>query len=773
MLNNKLFFVLVLLFGIHNSYGQTTCGYTLSGRIIDEHDKSSLAFASIYIKELERGAISDKDGNYTIKNLCKGTYNIVVNHIGCEPVKETITLTKDLTYHFYPEHHAEELKEFSIAEKRSQEDVSMIKRKLSAKEINQSRGKSLGESLKKITGVTSLSTGSNIAKPVIHGLHSDRILILNNGIRQESQQWGSEHAPEIDPYIADQLSVIKGAEGIRYGANAIAGVVLVEPRALRDTNGIDGEVNLAGASNGRLGVASAMLNGNIGRLNGLSWRLQGTLKKAGNVAAPNYFLKNTGVEEYNFSWAAAYDKEKFGIATFYSQFNSNIGIFSAAHIGNLTDLQRAIDADVPLELADFTYEINRPFQHIEHELFKVKSYIKTGDNGKLSFVYARQYNLREEYDKDLPRNDSVAALNLPELQFEITTHTGKLTWVQDQTKKLNSQLGISGIHQANTVEGREFIPAFIKYGTGLFFIEKWRSANFKWKLESGIRYDYIYQRAYIWNGSFYDRPTYTYHNVSGSLGASHKLTNQLTARLNLGMAFRPPNVSELFSDGLHHGAAAVENGDTSLIAERAYSSILAIDYVATNFTLQAEVYHNYINNFIYLQPVLPATLTIRGAFPTFNYTQVDAVFTGVDLKTTYQFYRNLKWTGKIAFINAHNSTFGEPLVGIPSNRLENELEYSIAQFKRLKSIYVGLGSEHVLRQYRVPENSDYLEPPNGYNVFHFNAGFSIPTYKKQRLVVDIEINNLFNTVYRDYLNRFRYFTDELGRNYNIKFKLTF
>jgi len=659
MLSNKLVFLLVLFLSCYNSFAQEkACNYTLSGKVLDDHDRSPLEFATVYIKELERGAVSDGKGNYTIDNLCKGTYTILISHLGCNPISETITIIKNRTHNFYPEHHTEELKEFTLQEDGYEEEVSVVKKELSVKELNQSRGKSLGESLKKITGVNSLNTGSTISKPVIHGLHSDRVLILNNGIRQEGQQWGNEHAPEIDPYIADKLSVIKGADGIRYGANAIAGVVIVEPSALKNNEGIDGEINLAGASNGRLGVASGMLNGNLGKLNGVSWRLQGTFKRAGNVKSPTYYLKNTGIKEYNFSWALAYNKEKFGLETFYSQFNTDIGIFSAAHIGNLTDLKRAIDAEEPLESADFAYQIDRPFQHIEHELFKVKAYWKTWDFGKLHFVYARQYNLREEYDKHLPLNDSLAALNLPELQFEITTHITELVWKQNKNKSFNSQVGFSTINQANTFEGREFIPAFLKYGAGLFFIEKWRSKNYKLELETGVRYDYISQIVYKWDrrARDYKRYDFSYNNFSGSFGVIYKPSSSLSSRINFGMAWRPPGVNELFSDGLHHGAAAVEFGDTSLVSEKAYNTIFALDYTKTKFLFQVELYHNRIANFIYLKPILPATLTIRGAFPTFNYTQVDAALSGFDLKAGYQFIDKLSWTGKTSFLWAWNLT---------------------------------------------------------------------------------------------------------------------
>ena len=775
MLSNKSFPVLVMVLFGFTSFAQNNnnCHFSLSGNVVDHHDQSVLMFANVYIKELEKGAVSDTNGYYIIRGLCPGTYSITVSHVGCEPVNATITINRNTKKNFYPEHHAEELEQFALVEQAYVEEQTVAKKELSKTEMNQSRGKSLGESLKQLTGVTSLNTGNSISKPVIHGLHSDRVLILNNGIRQEGQQWGNEHAPEIDPYIADKLSVIKGAEGIRYGANAIAGVVLVEPGALRDSSGINGELNLAGATNGQLGVTSGMLEGNIGKLNGLSWRVQGTLKRSGNVNTPDYYLKNTGLKEYNFSWAAGYLKPKYGIETFYSQFNTDIGIFSAAHIGNLTDLQRAIEAEEPLESADFTYEIARPYQHIEHELFKVKSYLATGKAGKLELIYARQYNLREEYDKHISRNDSIAALNLPELQFIITSHTGSLVWSQHRKGAFKGQLGASGIYQANTYKGREFIPAFIKYGSGFFAIEKWRTRNYKLELEAGVRYDYIYQQVYTWIKKMYTEPEYVYHNVSGSLGAVYHPTETLTARINYGMAWRPPNVSELYSNGLHHGAAAVEYGDTNLTAEKAHNTILGVDYTHKNWLIQTEVYYNYIHNFIYLKPTLPATLTIRGAFPTFQYEQVNASFTGLDLKAAYRFYQSLSWKGKASFLRAYNLTTNEGIVGMPANRFENAIEYKLEKLKKFRNVYTEIGFQQVLTQNNVAANSDYLAPPEGYGILNFKAGFSLPTYKQQKIIVDFEISNLLNTAYRDYLNRFRYYADEMGRNYSLKLKMTF
>ena len=476
--SSRFIVLLILSLVVFPLNAQDSCSYQLSGYTIDDHDRSLLSDSRIYVKELKREVFADSSGYFVFPGLCAGTYEFYCKHIGCEAVKKIITIQGDTKQNFYPEHHVD-FDAVTVTAKKKQEEISLATRKLTEKEINETKGLSLGDGLARLNGVTKLSTGNNISKPVIHGLHSSRILILNNGVRQEGQQWGNEHAPEIDPFIADEFAVVKGANGVRYGPDAIGGVVLVNPKELRKTPGIVGELNLVGLSNGLQGNASARLDGNFSKFAALRWRLQGTMKRGGNVNSPDYYLKNTGLREYNFSYAVAYVKPKHGIEFFYSQFNTDIGIFSASHFGNLTDLQQAFESEQPLESANFTYNLDRPRQHIEHELFKTKGYLSTGKKGKISLTYARQYNKRFEYDKHAPLNDSLANLNLPALQFELTTHTAEVIWEHIRLNSFKGSIGINGIHQGNTYEGRFFIPNFEKIGAGVFWIESWKPKSSK------------------------------------------------------------------------------------------------------------------------------------------------------------------------------------------------------------------------------------------------------------------------------------------------------
>lgn len=641
---------------------------------------------------------------------------------------------------------------------------------LSGRALDQLRGLSLGETLQKLPGVSVLQTGPTIFKPVIQGMYGQRVLIMNNGVRQEGQQWGSEHAPEVDPFVASKITVVKGASSVRYGSDAIGGVILVDPKPLRRAPGFGGELNLGGFSNSRAGVGSMILEYAPEKLSGLSARVQGTYRRAGNSKTPGYYLKNTGLEEYNFSYALGYLKRKAGIEIFYSQFNTKLGILSSSHIGNLTDLQRAIASPVPLETSGFSYNIARPYQQVAHELFKVSAYLKTNSGNRLLATYALQYNDRREYDKHKPLNDSLAALNQPELELHITTHTANLVYEHKIGKYNTGSWGLSGIQQGNIYKGRFFIPNFKSYAAGMFLVEEWEKG--RWSVELGIRYDYKWLQAFYYETKVYQDPSYRFSNFSGSAGVAYQWSEHVKLRANAGTGFRPPNVSELFSNGLHHGAAAVEIGDKNLKPERAYNFSLSANLSYTRLAGEISAYYTDFRDYIYLAPVFPATLTVRGAFPTFKYTQINATFTGVDAWLSDSLSKHFTVTSKLSVLYAYNNSAKERLILTPPTRFENGVVYNFTAGKKILTPYLGISNTIVLRKQHLPDSSDYAPAPSGYTLFNCQAGFRM-LWGKNTLDVMLSCNNVLNEKYRDYLDRFRYYANAVGRNVGIRVKMTF
>lgn len=745
----------------------TDCHCLIKGVVKDRENRQPIAGAVLIIKGTNHNATTDAEGRYKIDNICQGKYVLECRIVGYKVVETTISL----------EHSAEEdinlneeevhLQDVEIVARRIQAPLSQKSTALQGQALDQTRGQTLGDALKTISGVTLLQTGASISKPVIHGLHSNRVLIMNNGVRQEGQQWGSEHAPEIDPFIAKRMTVVKGASGVRYGSDAIGGVILIEPEELPKNGKISGEINTAAFSNGRMGVVSGTLQGSIPRWEGFGWRVQGTLKNGGNIRTPNYFLANTGVQEQNFSTTVGYRNSQWGVELFYSQFQTNLGVFSGSHIGSTSDLLNVIKNGEPFIKVDFVREIERPNQLINHNLFKAKAFRNFNGN-RLSLTVGRQFNRRAEYDLHGPQ-----AATQPALLFRITSFTGDLSLEHKPLGgKINGQVGISGLYQYNFTDGRPLIPDFEQTNLGIFVIE--RFVKQKWEWEAGMRYDWRKLDVFQFIGSTLSPRQHQFRSWSGTAGILHNATEQLSFRLNFGTAWRPPNPSELYSKGVHHGAAAYEEGNDHLKPEVAYNLIGSAELNRQRFRAELGMYYNFIQNFIYLQPQAEPILTIRGAFPYFKYIQTQATFTGIDLDTEWEIIgAKLIHTQKITYLRAYDRQENNYLVLIPANRLENGLRWNIGKLLKFDNMHLSINHLWTDKQRRVPPNSDFMEPPSAYHLWSLTAGGDFPLPRNQGLQWSITIQNLFDVSYRDYLNRFRYYAVEQGRNASFRLKWTF
>ncbi|MBA9079807.1 TonB-dependent receptor [Rufibacter quisquiliarum] len=760
-----------------DALSDTDCGITLSGTVTDHEDRTPLIGATVLLDGTQLTSVTDANGHYHFHGLCPGTYTLVVSYIGytTERLQKAVRAPEVLNFRLHPDGLLLHSVEVRAARQRTQ--ITQATGQLNGRELAQTHGQSLAQSLERITGLSSIQTGPSIAKPVIHGMHSNRILVMNNGVRHEAQQWGSEHAPEIDPFVASELTVVKGAAGVRYGADAIGGVILVEPKPLRDSAGTSAVLNLVGVSHNRQGVVSGMVESNPAGIPSLSWRLQGTLKKAGNSKTPDYYLANTGYQEQNFSAAAGWTRDQFGVDAYFSRFDTKLGVFSASHVGNLTDIRNALQRERPEPEADFTYTIGVPYQNVTHDLLRLHGFYKTGTASRLLFTYARQYNIREEFDAHGDQSR-------PGLRFEITTHSTEVVWEHPLVHNLKGSLGATYQYQFNRYEGRFFVPFYQSHTGGLFWLEEWEKG--KWHVEAGVRYDYRHLQAKLYRKDTPQRtgqseldnqlltPTHTWQNLSGTLGAIYHFGPHLDLNLNASTAWRSPTTSELYSNGIHHGTGTYEYGNANLGMERAYNLVATLAYVQ-NKRLNGEisVYRNYIDNYIYQEPDTVPTLTIRGAFLTARQKQADATFTGLDVSASYQLTDHLLLATKASLVRAYNQTADEYLIWIPSDRYENSLRYSIGKLGArgvFAQNFIQISGLAVARQKNVPDNylaRDYALPPAGYFLLNAEAGTTLQL-GQQQIEIGLIGRNLLNTAYRDYLNRFRYYADETGRSITLR-----
>lgn len=746
------------------------CDLSLRVQLRDLDNNEELSFAVIKVLTTDQILQSDAHGEFSLKGLCKGTQRFLVQHFDCRDTVLTVELTRTTKVMFRLPHSVNQLKEVDVMDKRAEMRKTQTESLLSQQELEAGKGQPLGELLKNVSGVSTLNTGATISKPMLHGMQGNRLLILNNGVRQEGQQWGNEHAPEIDPFTAKKISVVKGVAAIRYGSDAIAGVVLAEADELPDTAALTGEMSLAGFSNGKTGAAAARLQGYFDRLRYFSWRIQGSLKKGGNIRTPDYFLTNTGLEERNFSYTLGYHRKKLGLELYYSQFNTQIGIYKGSHIGNLSDLQNALLYGRPVDsLSTFSYVIDRPYQIAEHELVKGAAHYHFSPRWRANLQYAWQYNIRKEYDlRRLTSEERAAGVVAPDLDLRLNTQSLDAVLEHDNIRSFRGMAGLTLLRQENVYQGRFFVPNYLNSSWGAFVTERFVMPHVEF--EAGLRYDEKHLNSFYFVNKVWTSSRRDFRNWTGNGGLIWKADSCFHLFVNAGTAWRAPAPNELYSNGIHQGLSAIERGDSLLATEICYNVTASGIFKSKNLNVEATMYYNRFSNFIYLQPTGQLELTIRGAFPVFDYRQADATIYGVDVKGDLRLHKKLSLLFKGMIVRGWNEAVNDYLIYMPGDRGDLSLKFLLPEAGFLKETFFQINNSFVARQWRVPANSDFAPPPAGYYLLGIQLGGTFHL-KHQPVEINFSVSNLLNTRYREYLDRFRYYCDAQGASYNLRINL--
>ena len=782
------------------------CTFQLSGKVIDIHDSSALPYAIIKIEGSKKYAEADAKGNYIFKNLCAGNYTFEISHVSCEKRSVKFELTSDKVFNFKLEHHIDELNEVLLTGKLYQNKIlSNSIQELNQKQISNLSNLSFGEALAQINGVSTLSTGTSISKPIIQGMHSSRVLIINNNVRMQDQQWGVDHAPNLDINSAANIQVIKGSAALQYGGDAVGGVIVSTPQKAPLTDTIFGSTIANINSNGRGGNLSTSLLKSTKK--GWYFKTQASLKRHGDLEAPDYVLSNTGVQENNISFGFGLNKIDSGFNAYYSLFSTEIGILRASHIGNLRDLENSINSLVPSFIDGFNYQINSPKQQVNHHLVKLDYFKKIKNLVKLKAQYAFQFNRRKEFDVRRGERSEKAALDL-----ELTTHQVLTQLEVRQFDRLALDIGVETSFQnnyANPETGvRRLIPDYDMFTLGSFVTSTY-NLNKLITIDAGMRYDFThidalkFYRVSRWEERGYaidfadiiledfgtqllTNPVFNFHNFSSSLGALFKLGEETEIRSNFSLATRNPNPSELFSDGLHHSIANIELGDLRLKQEQSYKVNLSLSQAFKNLKFEINPYFNAIDNFMVLEPSGIET-TIRGAFPVFEYRQTQAQLWGIDAEASYQFNTQTSLQGQIAYIYAEDVSLNQPIINMPPLNTRLELVHNQPNWNNLS---LSVSHEFFAKQERFPDldfstlilntETGELEPtlinisesPAAFQLFHVTAEMPFK-FNQTDLRVRLQVQNIFNTSYRNYLNRQRYYADEMGRNIQLQIQFNY
>ena len=736
----------------------------LEGQVRDAN-RQPLPGVNVVVRALQTGAVTDEGGRYVVNDLPAGTHTIEFRFVGFATSIHTVTLAADrltlnVTLRAATVLHDEVVTTADGAHDALNRATLSVSR-LDPEDVEVLRGQTLGETLEHLPGVTTMTTGPSIAKPVIRGLHSQRVLVLNAGVPQEGQQWGGEHAPEIDPFAPVRIEVVRGAAGVEYGVGAIGGVIRLEPRELPTTPVLTGSVSMNGFSNNRQGAGSILLESGLGVLPGLGWRVQGSFRKAGAARTPDYVIGNSGFQEMDGSVAIGYHVDGLGLDAYYSRFDTELGLFKGAHIGNYDDLVRAIERGEPSVEYDFSYGIDPPKQNVTHDLFALRSHYVLAGGDRVEAQYGLQRNRRQEFDAHRRFGDP---LEDPAFDLSLTTHTLDVKLRTRPRGSLFGVVGLSGMNQGNVnVESGRLIPNFRALTGGGYARMTWVQGP--WIVEGGTRFDYRWLKAYPRLNPLegFVRRTHSYQSLSGVLGAIWQFAGSWSIAANAGTAWRPPGVNELYNFGVHHGTAQFEVGNPDVGSERSYSLDVTLRHATERASLEASAFSNWMDGYIHLFPEPEPKVTIRGTFPSFRYVQTDALLQGVDASGEYQALDFLAFGVRASVMRGDDRSADEPLIFMPSDRLALTTALSLPDLRALQESRLELEGSFVDRQTSYPEGVDYVDPPPGYTLF--GVGYSAALMLGRTPVrFSVSVENLFDEAYRDYLSRFRYFIDDPGRN---------
>lgn len=632
-----------------------------------------------------------------------------------------------------------------------------------SKILDESVGTSLTEMLEKVNGISSIRTGTTVSKPVIQGMSGHRILLINNGAKLTGQQWGLDHAPEVDMNSFRDVLVIKGSDAIPYGSDALGGIIIMNAAPLPYANSrLSGKTILSYGTNGKKGLFSTTLQGSFPFLKDIAWRLNGTYSNSGDRTTAKYVLNNTGTREYNISVNLGYKHGKLNVESGYNRYFDKLGVMLSAQMGSVDMLEERIKLGRPIYIEPYSRKIKVPFQQVRHQTGLLKASYEFPISGRLDWQGTWQKNDREEFNNR--RLDS----SMPTVSLHLTSFQNQLQWKQNlKNWKLNAGSSVNHIEN-HSLSGTGFVPIIPNYTEtqiGAFGLLKYHKALFG--VEGGVRFDLqrTISKGYDWTGNPYGGKR-TFKNITYSLGGHYHLSNNWNLTSNFGVAWRAPHVFELYSNGNDLTSGMFIKGDSLMNSEKSHKWITSIAYKHNRFSMKMDAFLQWIDGYIYDEPTKETITVISGIYPVFKFRQSPAFFRGLDLSIGAQLLAYLNYQLQGSYIRAKERKTGNNLPYIPSLRFRQEICF----YKNWNSVNFSttLIHKYVTKQKRFNPQTDLISfTPPAFHLFDLYVQVVLNLQNQRNLKLIASAENIFNKEYKEYTNRSRYYAHDLGRDIRL------
>jgi iron complex outermembrane receptor protein len=762
---------------------------TLKGKVIDASGKP-LAGAVIQIHDARISAVTNSEGLYTTPSFTIGRYLVEASFVGYSTAIETLDIIEGTTIrNFTLQPSVAEYEGVTVTGvasairlKQSPQPITVVQQR----DLLQNPGTNIIDGLSKIVpGVAAIATGPAISKPVIRGLGYNRLVVLNDGVRQEGQQWGDEHGIEIDEYSVQKVEVLKGPASLMYGSDAMAGVVNLMTNTPVEQGTI--KANLQGtvmSNNGLLG-SYANIAGHLN--NGFNWNVYGSTKSAKDYQ--NKYdgrVFNSRYNEKNFGGYLGINKHWGYSHLLISNVNQKLGIVEGERddaTGKFINTG-SVNEDVATDDNLNSRSMVTPYQHIRHFKIATDNNFAIGKT-RLLVNIGYQLNRRTEYGDP-------AAPTTPELAFRLHTITYNLTLQLPEVKGWKTSLGITVMQQQNQNRAEEvIIPAYKQFDIGLFYYAR-KTFN-KLTLSGGVRGDYrdVSIDALQQNGEQkFEQFSGAFSNVSGSMGISYEASKTVTLKANLARGYRAPTVAELASNGAHEGTNRYEHGDYNLKTETSFQADAGVEVNTQHISFSANVFYNNIHNYIYYRKLSAVNggdslINVDGQDITaFQFSQASATLMGFEANIDIHPHP-LDWLhfeNTLSYVRGRfNQSFegSDKLPFIPPFRWQSELRANIRKAGNvLHNLYIKAEMDYAATQNSVFTAYNTETPTQGYTLLNTGLGTDIMNGSNKLFSIYLALNNITNVAYQNHLSRLKYTATNLvtgrngvfnmGRNFSVK-----
>lgn len=704
----------------------------LSGTVTDTKNLP-LASVSVYAPDLHKGTITDAEGKYNFSNLPAGNIKIIFSYVGFTTMNQTVNIQKETIFDLVLEENMHQMDEVivSTAFNRLQSQNVMKVEHASVKSLQQQGVSTLIEGLATVPGVSQISTGTSIGKPVIRGLSANRVLVYSQGVRLENQQFGDEHGLGLNDSGVESVEVIKGPASLLYGSDALGGVLYFNPEKFADANTLKADFGQRLFSN-TLGSSTTL-------------GLKGSTDNWKFLARGNYSTHS----DYRISDGDRVTNTRYNETDLKSGIGYSNSKFSSVLRYNFNKLDLGIPEDGIAEQSE-SKNTQFPRQGVYNHILSLHNNFFFG-NSTLDADIGYIANDRSEFEDS---NEAALHMKLKTLNYDLKYHFPKFG-------KVEMIAGVQGMTQTNKNSGEEYlIPNATTNDFGIF-----GTANYEWKssaLQAGLRYDNRKvssdEHGTLGEEGYFESIDRSFDSFNASLGYKTDLAHNFTMRLNLATGFRAPNLAELTSNGVHEGTNRYEIGNNQLQTEQNFQTDLNLEYKNSHFEFFVNGFYNHINNYIYTTP----TGLVLEENDVFNYVQDDAQLFGGEAGIHFHPHP-LDW---LHFETSFETVTGKKQNGdylplIPANNWNNTIrtEFSIKNW--LSQGYARLNFSSTFAQENV---SGFETKSPGYTLV--NAGFG-GKIKISKSVFEVSLNgnNLFDKRYIAHLSRLK--TDgipNIGRN---------